>query len=314
MDEFQAKAFEVGEEIEPDDNEPLTGEEYLQRVKWQSNRCPSVVVADIDYSKIKVTIPSKTYFTLPPSITKCKKELLPTITWEKEFLNDFSEFRQKLQYIKLNRPKNNNNNLSPQLPHINDKRYWYIFCFGSNGSNNDIKMKDINNNHNSKNNNNNNNEFENEEEEEEEEDYENCEYNEEDEEEDEEEEDEEEDEEEEEDYSTKKPTLGNKPTMDILCRLDHVLTVALVNYHIEWLEKREFTQERSYWLYMLLSLLEKPIDPDTCSNLRSCIRRLSVFRSKITNLNDPNLPSINILFTIIGKYFDQLEPTDILYL
>ncbi|KAM9975892.1 hypothetical protein ACTFIW_013284 [Dictyostelium discoideum] len=102
--------------------------------------------------------------------------------------------------------------------------------------------------------------------------------------------------------------------MDILCRLDHVLTVALVNYHIEWLEKREFTQERSYWLYMLLSLLEKPIDPDTCSNLRSCIRRLSVFRSKITNLNDPNLPSINILFTIIAKYFDQLEPSDILYL
>eukprot|EP01133_Synstelium_polycarpum_P013072 gene13072-15374_t len=56
LDEFLPRAFDVDiGESPPDGEEPLTGEEYLRRVRWVANRCPKVVVADIDMTKIKQT-------------------------------------------------------------------------------------------------------------------------------------------------------------------------------------------------------------------------------------------------------------------
>ncbi|KAF2073030.1 hypothetical protein CYY_005646 [Polysphondylium violaceum] len=281
MDEFQARAFDIEGEEEPDDNEPLTGEEYIKRVRWQAKRCPSVVIADIDYSKLKITAPSKTYFTLPPKLPKCKKELLPKHDWETLFLSEFSQLRQKLQYLESNNTSSHSsNNSSTKLPHINDKRSWYIFCFGSN-------------------NNNSNNKNENEESDDDQDDE--MEQN----------DNNDEDEKTKEFYQSSQPLSGNLPTFSLVKRLDHVMVVNLVNYHIEWLEKRYLTKERSYWLYILFLVLEKPIDSDTSSNLRSLLRRLAYFRSKIESTKDSLLPSINILMTIVGQYFGQQEPGDI---
>jgi len=288
MDEFQPRAFDIEGEEEPDDNEPLTGEEYIKRVRWQAKRCPSVVIADIDYSKLKITAPSKTYFTLPPKFPKCKKEYLPKPDWETIFLSEFSELRQKIQYLESNNNniKSTDSTTTTKLPHINDKRSWYIFCFGNNNNNsNRVSV--------------------NEEIEEEEED-------------DDDEEDGTDTDKEYENDKRKQKQQGNNqtisgslPTFSLIKRLDHVMVVNLVNYHIEWLEKRNLTKERSYWLYILFIVLEKPIDSDTSSNLRSLLRRLAYFRSKVESIDDPLLPSINILMTIVGKYFGQLEPGDI---
>eukprot|EP01132_Coremiostelium_polycephalum_P007628 gene7628-9384_t len=257
MDEFQAKAFDIDGESAPDDSEPMTGEEYLKRVRWEANRLANVVVADnIDYSKINNTI-SKSYFTLPPKLPTCHPQLLPDQHWESNFLSDFSEFRQKLQCIKLNKKVNPTKQLV--LPHLNDKRAWFIFCFGSSSS---ITTKDNN-------------------------------------------------KEQQQQQQQKEQKEGIIPDINLIIQLDHILIVNLVEYHIEWLENKELNQQRSYWIYVLLSVLEKPIDSDTAANLRSLLRRLALLRSKIDSKDDPLLPSINILFTIVAKYFNQLEPGDL---
>ncbi|GAM17183.1 hypothetical protein SAMD00019534_003580, partial [Acytostelium subglobosum LB1] len=263
-DDFQPRAFQVDGEFIPGENdeEPLTGEEYLRRVRWAANRCPKVVVANIDYSKIN-NRPSSKYFTPPPKLTKCREELMPSAEWETHFLASFSEYRQRLQYqLSNNQPSINQSTHSIKLPHLNDKKSWSVYCFGSTPSSSSSSSSSS--------------------------------------------------------ASAQSPpaanittsSVGNQPSTGALGQMDHLMIVQLIEYHVEWLEAKELSKERSSWLYTLLSLLEKPIDADTSANLRSLLRRLAVLRSKIDDVNDPILPSINILITIVAKYFNQLEPDD----
>ncbi|EFA81478.1 putative protein serine/threonine kinase [Heterostelium album PN500] len=262
FDEFQPRAFEVDDSEPTDlDSEPLTGEEYLRRVRWAANKCPKVVVANIDYSKIN-NRPSSKYFTPPPKLAACKPELLPSEEWETNFLATFSDYRLRLQRQILSQDSQQQQQQQQQhikIPHQNDKRSWFIFCFGtpiptvSTGTstvtsttsnvNNTTTSSTINNTVN----------------------------------------------------------VGNQPSPMILKQLDHILVVQLLQYHIEWLESKDLTKERSFWLYTLLSRLEKPLDADTGANLRVLLRRLAVLRSKVESTNDMILPSINILMTIISN-------------
>lgn len=97
----------------------------------------------------------------------------------------------------------------------------------------------------------------------------------------------------------------------------------LLEYHIRWAKKaKEVDEVHTQWLYALLSRLDKPIDADMASALRSLLRRLAEDRCRLVrspscacacrsswpvqeSQQDQALPALNILITIIAKYFGQ---------
>jgi hypothetical protein len=56
----------------------------------------------------------------------------------------------------------------------------------------------------------------------------------------------------------------------------------LLEYHIRWAKKaKEVDEVHTQWLYALLSRLDKPIDADMASALRSLLRRLAEDRCRL---------------------------------
>lgn len=97
-----------------------------------------------------------------------------------------------------------------------------------------------------------------------------------------------------------------RPTMSVVMTLDIVSVRQLLEYHIRWAKKaKEVDEVHTQWLYALLSRLDKPIDADMASALRSLLRRLAEDRSRLESQQDQALPALNILITIIAKYFGQ---------
>jgi len=98
------------------------------------------------------------------------------------------------------------------------------------------------------------------------------------------------------------------PLLSIIVNLDQVTVISVIQHHINWLENKPLTKHSAQWLHSLLALLEKPLDPDTASALRVLLRRASELRAKLTTPQDALLPPLNILITIVAKYFGQMEP------
>jgi len=257
-DDLLPRAFAVVGELPPEAGPPTTGEDYLRRVRWESRRCPDVVVSAIDPRQYDN---KQTQFAvLPPPCPPPPPGMAPLTVWERGFLAQFSELRQAMNRTLASPTKPS---LPLSLPHQNDVRGWYLLCFGTKEKekeeSDDVIMDTGD------------------------------------------------------DVSSdtgKSPSKGRAlpPLMSIVAHLDQVTVMALLQHHITWFETRSMTPHRAMWLYALLVRLEKPLDPDIAASLRSLLRRLSHFRSKLVDLKDPLLPTFNILITIVAKYFNQQDP------
>jgi len=85
--------------------------------------------------------------------------------------------------------------------------------------------------------------------------------------------------------------------------------VKLLMHHIKWVDRSEaITAHQRLWLFALLARLEKPLDSDTSSTLRSLLRHCTYERAKLVEASDPELASLNMLITIIGHFFGQKGP------
>lgn len=93
----------------------------------------------------------------------------------------------------------------------------------------------------------------------------------------------------------------------------------VLRHHIEWLESERLTDLKAQWLYALLSRLETPLDATASSTLRGLLRRVVDLRSSLVLFHKlvctdilqkpghPLLPAHNIIISIVGHYFGQLE-------
>eukprot|EP01113_Clastostelium_recurvatum_P001583 TRINITY_DN10644_c0_g1_i7.p1 TRINITY_DN10644_c0_g1~~TRINITY_DN10644_c0_g1_i7.p1 ORF type:complete len:351 (+),score=65.47 TRINITY_DN10644_c0_g1_i7:25-1053(+) len=104
-------------------------------------------------------------------------------------------------------------------------------------------------------------------------------------------------------------SLCLKPLLSVLFALDHVATTKLLLQHIQWFDARPLTSQRLLWLFGLLCRLEKPLDADVSAELRGLLRRLCVLRSQLTQPTDALLPPLNMLITVVTKYFGQRADT-----
>lgn len=60
------------------------------------------------------------------------------------------------------------------------------------------------------------------------------------------------------------------------------------------------------WLFALCTAIDTPLDADTSASLRCLLRKCATLRAEKTSLDDEVI-MLNILATISGKYFGQLE-------
>jgi len=84
------------------------------------------------------------------------------------------------------------------------------------------------------------------------------------------------------------------PPLQSLLQIDEVRVTSLLNYHITWLVADQNTatilsdplfDKRLSWIFILLALVDKPLDGDTSANLRMLLRVLCRIRS--TKVSSP---------------------------
>jgi survival of motor neuron protein-interacting protein 1 len=270
------RAFAVDYEIGPEAGPPMDGLDYLRRVRWEANRCPKVVKSGIDPRKFDT---KQTQFAeLPPEFAACPVSLAPSLAWETHFLASFEQLRQQLHKRLSRKPSSEQE--APKLPPLRNAKEWKVLCLGADQPSTPTT------------------------------------------------------------YtapttttssspsistiaseatpmitspststspsSSTSPSTSVQPILSILQHLDTVSINKLLEYHTSWAKKGPTTTEAAMqWLFALLACLDKPLDADMASSLRGLLRRLALERSQITNREDQRLPALNILITIIAKYFGQ---------
>lgn len=80
-----------------------------------------------------------------------------------------------------------------------------------------------------------------------------------------------------------------KPTLNTLFCFNQSTVEQVLEYLVHFVEtERRIEYKIGQWIYALLAILEQPLQPDTCSCLRSLARACSVIRAdsvKLINLN-----------------------------
>jgi len=112
------------------------------------------------------------------------------------------------------------------------------------------------------------------------------------------------------DFDTQNPSFIDEkklPFLNVIFSLDERTVNVLIGYHIDWLINGHFSLHRANWIYAFLAVLEKPLLPDIACKLRDLIVFCCKERSTIPphQIDHPLLPSLNILTTIIDKFFGQ---------
>jgi len=126
-DDFRVEVFHVDGESAPSEGPPTSGEEYLRRVRWEANRCPGIVVSDIDPKEF-IQNRSQSYFVLPDPIASPPEGFAPSIEWEQIFLEDFIFLIEDLE--KLHQVERENKSFAISLPSTRNEDNWYKICFG----------------------------------------------------------------------------------------------------------------------------------------------------------------------------------------
>jgi len=102
-------------------------------------------------------------------------------------------------------------------------------------------------------------------------------------------------------------TEGNPPLLSIISAISQPLAVDLLEHHIEWFEKIGLSPEQGRWFYALLICLDKPTPPEAVSLLRCLARKCGILRASLSSRDDPLLPHVNLLITLVARYFGQSD-------
>ncbi|XP_075215148.1 gemin 2 [Lycorma delicatula] len=254
---------------------PSNGMEYLQHVQYEAKNCQQVVVADIDVKKFEKQRTAN--FLSYPEIL-IKQEFLPSVEWQEERLADFSEVRRIVERRRIMQSEHQVHKC--YMPIIESVKGWYKFCVGK------YKSQESG-----------------------------CDIIE----------------------GTEDTTLemlkddvpedldGNsttetkedsylehkQPLLHLLSAMSQVTIIAVLDYHVEWIEnkKTDFHHSGS-WLYALLACLEIPLIPETCSSIRSLARLAAEHRMKLDSSDDELLSVLNLIICLVGRYFRQIDLAD----
>lgn len=89
--------------------------------------------------------------------------------------------------------------------------------------------------------------------------------------------------------------------------MDSVARVSMLQKRIRLLDPADtISRNDCMWLFALSAMVDAPLDADTCSSLRSLLRKCASLRAMKIELDD-QVVMLNILAAISGRYFGQAE-------
>ncbi|PON63172.1 Gem-associated protein [Trema orientale] len=271
---IQRPAFVVEGEPNFDSGPPEDGLEYLRRVRWEAAQIPKVRVAKLDRSKLKKE--QSDYMPKIPEIAKCPEHLLPSKQWEGAFLAEFSQLRLALSRLEISRDllsESYHLQLSGGISLESSKKYKTKVHSEQSGDcssseNADDGLSSLSNDEDNKISS-------------------------------------------EPELSTPKSTVneycGNYPLLSLILKMDSVARVSMLKKRISsFCGMNTLLKIDCMWLFALCAVVDTPIDADTSASLRSLLRKCAdLLAGKVET--DDEVATLNILATISGRYFGQLE-------
>lgn len=101
------------------------------------------------------------------------------------------------------------------------------------------------------------------------------------------------------------PTGG--PTLSTVLAMEPATRVAMLRKRVTLFENSsDLSKDDCAWLFALCAAVDSPLDADTCASLRCLLRRCAKLRARKSELDD-EVVMLNVLATISGKFFGQLE-------
>lgn len=112
-------------------------------------------------------------------------------------------------------------------------------------------------------------------------------------------------------HSTKtKAPVSSKPNLKLLLALDQIEVLTLLMFLLKWCKDYGVDHKICFWIYAILSVIEKPLTSDAYSLIRDVSRSLSHARRE-EELDEETMSSCHLIICIIGRYFNQLDMVDL---
>lgn len=97
------------------------------------------------------------------------------------------------------------------------------------------------------------------------------------------------------------------PTLSMILRMDSVARVSMLRKRVNVAESMSsLSWDDCLWLFALSAAVDCPLDADTSAAFRSLLRKCASVRAEKLELDD-EVAMLNILVTISGRYFGQLQ-------
>ncbi|KAL0340546.1 UNVERIFIED_CONTAM: hypothetical protein Scaly_0571500 [Sesamum calycinum] len=107
--------------------------------------------------------------------------------------------------------------------------------------------------------------------------------------------------------SQKSSFISDPPALSMILKMDSAARTSTLKRRISSIEKMStLPLNDSLWLFALCAAVDCPLDADTSAALRSLLRKCASLRAAKTEVDDEVI-FLNILVTISGRYFGQLE-------
>lgn len=104
-----------------------------------------------------------------------------------------------------------------------------------------------------------------------------------------------------------KTVICDWPSLQNILKMEPVARVSMLRKRITSMETMSsLCRNDCAWLFALCAAIDTPLDADTSASLRCLLRKCAALRAEKSDLDDEVI-MLNILVTISGKYFGQLE-------
>ncbi|KAL8245592.1 hypothetical protein R6Q59_011850 [Mikania micrantha] len=105
-----------------------------------------------------------------------------------------------------------------------------------------------------------------------------------------------------------KTTICDWPSLQTITDMEPRARVIMLRKRIISMEQMSYLgRSDCAWLFALCAAIDTPLDADTSASLRCLLRKCATIRAEKKSLDDEVI-MLNILTTISGKYFGQLNP------
>ncbi|CAI2163165.1 13479_t:CDS:2 [Funneliformis geosporum] len=96
------------------------------------------------------------------------------------------------------------------------------------------------------------------------------------------------------------------PLVSVVSQMDQITTITLLSYHQKWISNG-ITIAQSQWLFALLARVDNLLMPNQMAILRQLSEKCIQLRQKVDEEDLIMFASLNIIITIVRKYFGQKD-------